>query len=154
MRQLSTLLTIGALAAAMAFGQAPAQRPGAALRQAMQARLQGNMKGQIQGRMLRALNLTDAQKEQAKAIRQATREQAKPLADQLKTQRQALQAAVQAGDTTKIQQVALEVGNLQGHVLAVRAAGQAKFLAILTPEQKAKMADFRAKVKEVTGRKG
>ena len=112
------------------------------------------MKARINKRMLKALNLTDAQKAQAKTIRQATQTQAKPLADQLKTQRQALNAAVQAGDTTRIQQASLEVGNLQGHVLAVRAGGRAQFLAILTPDQKAKMADFRAKAKEVLGGKG
>ena len=115
---------------------------------------QAPLQQKIQARMLKALNLTDAQKTQAKAIRQSTQQQVKPLADQLKTQRQALNAAVQAGDTTRIQQTAIEVGNLQGHVLAVRAAGRAKFLAILTPEQKTQLADFQAKVRQVLGRKG
>ena len=141
-RHFTKLIAIGAMAAGMAFAQAPA-RPAAGRAQAVQAR--------IQQRLMKVLALTDAQKAQAKTIRQATREQVQSMAPQLKQQRQALNAAVQAGDTTKIQQLSLEVGNLQGHVLAVRSAGKAQFFALLTPEQKTKAAEFRQKVKQVLG---
>lgn len=112
------------------------------------------LRAQLQKRLIKVLNLTDAQKQQAKAILQDTRAKAQPLAQQLKQGRQALSAAVQAGDTTKIQQLSLDVGNLQGHVLAVRSEGMAKFLALLTPDQKAKAAEFKQKVQQVLGAKG
>jgi Spy/CpxP family protein refolding chaperone len=140
------MAAIGAIAAGMALAQTTttATQPGAGKA--------AGIRGQIQRRMLKALDLTDTQKQQAKVIMQATKAQAQPLAQQLQQARQTLATAVQAGDEAKIQQTALEVGNLQGHVLAVRSAGRAKFLALLTPDQKAKAAEFQQKVKQVLGK--
>ena len=147
-RHFMKLVALGAMAAAMAFTQTTTTTATPAAGKAP------GLKAQLQRRLIKALDLTDAQKQQAKTILQATKQQAQPLVQQLKPARQALNAAVQAGDTTKIQQLALEVGNLQGQVLAVRSAGMAQFYALLTPDQKSKAAAFRQKAQEVLGGKG
>jgi Spy/CpxP family protein refolding chaperone len=142
---IKTMVLSGVLAAGLALGQTPTNTTGpGAGRVGMRAR--------IQRRLIKALALTDAQKQQAQSIRQTTKAQAQPLAQQLKTARQELAAAVQAGDQTKIQQAAQNVGNLQGQLLAVRSRGKAQFYAILTPEQKAKAAEFQQKVKQRLGK--
>lgn len=145
-KQLTKLAAIGAMAVSMAFAQttpttnAPAHTGKA-----------GPFRARVQRRMVKALNLTDAQKQQAKTIMQSTRQQAQPVRQQLKQERQALNAAVQAGDSAKIQQISGQVGTLNGQMLAIRANGRAQFFAMLTPDQKAKAAEFRQKVKQVMG---
>jgi Spy/CpxP family protein refolding chaperone len=138
------LLAICALAAGMAFAQTttttttPAAGTG--------------LKAKVQKRLIQALDLSDAQKQQAKAILQATRQQAQPLAEKLKEGRQALSAAVEAGDTARIPDLAAAVGNLQGKVLAIRAQGRAQLFALLTPNQKTKAVEFMQKVQQVLGK--
>jgi Spy/CpxP family protein refolding chaperone len=104
--------------------------------------------------MIRALDLTAAQKQQAKAIRQATRAQAQPLAAQARQQRESLKTAIQAGDTTKIQQISTTIGSLRGQLLGIRSAGKAQFYALLTPEQKTKAAEFGRRAPDAAGGKG
>jgi Spy/CpxP family protein refolding chaperone len=112
------------------------------------------LKAKVRRQLTQALDLTGAQKQQAKAILQATRQQAQPLAQPLKQSRQSLSAAIQAGDTAGIQQISTAMGNLQGQVLAIRPAGKAQLYALLTPEQKAKAMEFQQKVQQVLGVKG
>lgn len=145
-RRIQTLAAIGALAAGVALAQtsAPATPQTGAGRAA-------GVRSRVRQRMLQALNLTDAQKQQAKAIFQATRAQAQPLAQQLKQARQTLEAAVQADNEAAIPQAATAVANLQGQVLTVRAQGMARFVALLTPDQKAKAQEFLQKARQVLG---
>ncbi|HEX8984224.1 MAG TPA: Spy/CpxP family protein refolding chaperone [Bryobacteraceae bacterium] len=130
---LTRLAAVAALAGGMAFAQtsstAPEPQPG---RHAM-----GRQAGAHQ-RMMQQLNLTDAQKAQAKEIFGQARQQAQPLMQQLKGNREALAAAVKSDDTAKIQQLAGTQGNLRGQMLAIRSTAFAKFYGILTPDQKAK----------------
>lgn len=119
------LSLIAALAAGLAFAQAPstAVRPRAVVRK----------------RIVQALNLTDAQKQQAQAIVQQTRQTVQPLKQQAKQNRQALMAAIKAGKgDVEIHQLALTQGNLAGQLVAARAEALAKLYATLTPEQRAK----------------
>jgi Spy/CpxP family protein refolding chaperone len=71
---------IAAIAAGMAVAQpaVPARGPGRQM---------------VRQRMMKALDLTDSQKEQARQIFQQARKTAQPVAKQLKDNRQALQAA-------------------------------------------------------------
>jgi Spy/CpxP family protein refolding chaperone len=130
------LVMMGAIAAVMATAQTttPAT-PAAPAPETAQ-------KGHAQKQLMQELALTKKQKLQAKAIRQTTKQQAEPLTQQVKEERQVLSAAVQAGDTPKIQQASTQLGSLQGQVLAVKSEGKAQFLALLTPEQKAKAVEF------------
>ena len=95
--------------------------------------------------MLQSLDLTAAQRQQAKTIFRNTRQTVQPLAQQLQQERQSLKAAVQAGDNAQIQQLSTAMGALHGQMLAARSAGMAQFYALLTPDQKAKAAQLEPK---------
>jgi protein CpxP len=125
-----------ATVAAMAAGMALAQVPAAPARQAMR------------GRMMQTLNLSDAQKQQARTFLQQAKQNAQPLMTQLRANRQALAAAVKANDAAQIQSLAAQQGSLQGQLLGIRSEARAKVYALLTPEQKAKADEMREKVRE------
>jgi len=95
--------------------------------------------------MMQALDLTPAQRQQAKSIFQNTHQQVQPLVQQLRQDRQSLATAIRADDTTQIQQLSTAMGTLRGQVIAARSAGRAQFLALLTPDQKAKAAQIAPK---------
>ena len=146
-RILIGIAAVGALAAGLAIAQTTAAP------QAGAARGKG-VRAMVQKRMLKALNLTDMQKQQAKTILQSARQTAQPLAQQLKQDRAALTAAVEAGDSAKIQELSTEMGSLRGNVLGVRSLAMAKFYALLTPDQKTKAEEFRQKAQQVLGGNG
>ena len=142
---LTRFATVAALAAGMAFAQAPAPatpQP-AAGKGAMKPR------GMLRHRMLKALNLTAAQRQQAKAIFQQTKQNVQPVAQQAKQNREALAAAVKANDTTQIQHLAAQQGTLQGQLLAMRSESMAKFYATLTPDQRTKAEQFQQKMRQL-----
>lgn len=142
---LTRFATVAALAAGMAVAQTPAPAPAtppAPGKAAMRPR------GAIRHRMLQALNLTDAQKQQAKAIFQQTKQNIQPIAQQAKQNREALAAAVKANDTAQIQQLSAQQGNLQGQLVAMRSESMAKFYATLTPEQRAKADQIQQRVRQ------
>jgi Spy/CpxP family protein refolding chaperone len=131
---------MAALAAGMAFAQtatAPA------------ATGQGGLKlrAGVRQRIIKKLNLTADQKTQAKAIRQQAKTAAEPLRTQLQANRQALAAAVKSDNTAQIQSLAAAQGALQGQELAIRSAANAKFYALLTPDQQASLTQMEEKLK-------
>ncbi len=140
-RYLVTLAALGAMMAGIALAQPAAPAP-------------AKLKARLMKRMIQTLELTPAQKQQAKSILQNTRQQAQPLAQQLKTERQSLNAAIRSGDSAQIQQLSTAMGTLQGQLLGIRSAGRAQFYGLLTPDQKAKAAAFEQKAREVLGGRG
>jgi Spy/CpxP family protein refolding chaperone len=134
---LTAIATVAALAAGMAFAQTAA------------APASLNLRAAVRQRMLKKLNLTDAQKAQAKTIRQQARTAAEPLREQLQQNRQSLAAAIASNDAAQIQSLAAAQGALHGQVLAIRAAAQAKFYAILTPDQQAAAAQMQQKMQQL-----
>ncbi len=139
-RFLIGIAAVGALAAGLAIAQTAATPQAGAV----------GARG-VRARMIKELNLNATQKQQAKTIFQAAKQAAQPLAQQLKQDRAALTAAIEAGDSAKIQQLSTEMGGLRGNVLAARSQAMAKFYALLTPDQKTKAEQFRQKVQEVLG---
>jgi len=140
-RILIGIAAVGALAAGLALAQTTATPPA------------GAAKGKgVRARMIKELNLTAPQKQQARSIFQSARQTAQPLAQQLKQDRTALTAAVEAGDSARIQQLSTEMGSLRGNVLGVRSLAMAKFYALLTPDQKTKAGELRQKAQEVAGK--
>ncbi len=89
-------------------------------------------------RFARKLNLTDAQKTQAKEIFQASRDSAKPVATQLADARKALRNAVKSNaPESQIDQLSANVGTLNGQLTAIRTKAFSKFYnMVLTPEQR------------------
>jgi periplasmic protein CpxP/Spy len=126
---------VTALAAGMALAQRPAPRP-----KAGQGRAQGGM---VQRRIMQNLNLTDSQKQQARAIFEQTRETLKPVRAQLQKNAEAMRAARQTNDAAQIRSLAAQQGTLRGDVLAAQSDSQARFRSILTPEQQAKLDQMR-----------
>jgi Spy/CpxP family protein refolding chaperone len=146
---LTKFATTAALAAGMAFAQAPA--PATAPQDAPAKAM--NPRGVMRHRMLKALNLTAAQKQQAKTIFQQTKQNVAPIAQQAMQNREALAAAVKANDAAQIQQLSAQQGNLQGQVLAMRSASMAKFYATLTPDQRAKADQMQQRMKQRMGQR-
>ena len=141
------LAAVAALAAGMAFAQsaAPAPAPGKA-RQALRAG--------VRRRLVQALSLTDAQKQQAKTIFQQAHQTAAPLQAQLKQGREALAAAVKANDSAHILQIAGSQGTLRGQLMAVRASALAQFYQVLTPEQRAKADQVLQRIRQRLSQRG
>ncbi len=102
------------------------------------------------GRMFQDLNLTDAQKQQAKSIFQGAREASQPLRQQLRDARQALDAAAKSGASdAQIDQLSAPLGPLTSQLTAIHTKAFAKFYALLTPEQRTQLA---AKMEQHRGR--
>jgi Spy/CpxP family protein refolding chaperone len=100
--------------------------------------------GRFGARMSAELGLTDTQKAQAKAIFQNAHQSAMPVTQQLKQERQAVQAAIQAGKSDQeIQQLAQSEGPQLSQLAAIRASAFAKFYAMLTPDQQQKLQALR-----------
>ena len=84
------------------------------------------------------LNLTSEQQQEMQTTFRQARESAKPVREQLRTNRQALAAAIKADRTSDIRQLAIDRGKLLGQVTAIYGQSRAKFYQTLTPEQRAK----------------
>jgi Spy/CpxP family protein refolding chaperone len=110
-------------------------------------RMGGPMGGVI-GPVMR--DLTDAQREQVRAIRERHAEEIRPLAERVHTARQAISGAVFAGNAD-VRELALTLGNAEAEMAVATAQVESEVLAILTPEQKQKITAFR---KEMESRRG
>ena len=114
--------------------------------------------GGMFGLPLRELELTDAQREQVKAIMESHREGQKAAGDKLMAARKALHEAVaaEAFDEAAIRAAAGELGTAEADAAVLRARIHAEVFAILTPEQvkkaKALRAEMENRAKEGRGR--
>jgi len=98
----------------------------------------------MQARMATQLGLTADQQAQEKAIFAAASQTAKPVKQQLRQERQAVQAAIQAGKPDQeIQQLASAEGPQLAQLAAIRASAFGKFYATLTPDQQQKLQTLR-----------
>ena len=107
----------------------------------------------IFNRIATHLNLTDAQKEQAKAILKDAHQSAMALAPQMKQSHEALAEAVKSGKPdTEIARLASEQGALVGRMIAIRTQAMAKIYQTLTPEQRTKaeemLKEFRSRFQQ------
>lgn len=143
---------VGAMAAGLAMAQPPAAKPGPSAPAARMHR-QGT-----RHRLMQQLNLTQAQKDQAKAIFQQNRQSTKMVREQLRTNREALAKAVKSDNNGEIERLAATQGHLRGELLAKRSEAFAKFYQILTPAQRAKAEQmhqaFRQRMRERMQQRG
>jgi Spy/CpxP family protein refolding chaperone len=125
---MKTTRWLAASLAAFTFLPVMAQGPG-----------QGPMRGSRVDFLTGYLSLTDTQKTQAQAIFDAADKQAQVLQGQMASARDDIKAAVKASkpDTT-FDTLGAALGALEGQMAAIDGKAQAKFYAILTPEQQAK----------------
>ena len=110
----------------------------------------GFHRGGRHGMMLRGLDLTDEQKAQIKTIMQASKENSKPLREQVKATREKLQMLAESGnfDQARIQALADEQGKLTAQMIVEKEKVKSQISAILTAEQKAKAAEMKAQFKQ------
>jgi len=122
------ILASGMLLAQSPAPAAPAQPP---------AQHRQWQRGQMFDRLSAKLNLTEAQRGQAKSIWQSARTSSQPLAQQLRQAHMALREAAKSGKPdAEIDQLAANAGQLTGQLTAVRTKAFAQFYAMLTPEQR------------------
>lgn len=132
-KHLFQFAAVTALSAGMVLAQAPGSGTQRAPERAPFAhQMFGDQK------MVEALNLTPAQKQQAETIFGDARQKAQPIRQEMRQNREALTAAVKANNTAQIERLSVQQGNLMGKSLAIRTQARAKFYTILTPEQRMK----------------
>ncbi len=85
--------------------------------------------------------LTEAQRAQARDIRERHRDEIRTLSDQLRQAHQGLRASIESGQPDENK--AAEVGTVTGSLALAQARVQAEILALLTPEQRAQMKQRR-----------
>lgn len=146
--RLIAFFAVAAVAAALIQAQAPAPAGAVAIQQVRAKRT-----GALRGRIARALNLSASQKQQVKTIRAQARQTAQPVAEQLRQTRQALIAAVTAGDAAQIQALSKTQGDLMGQALTIRSQAQAQIYASLTDDQRQKLDAIQARVQQKIARR-
>ncbi len=108
----------------------------------------GERMGRIKEFVANYLDLTEAQKAQAKDIFTAARQSAQPVFEQLKQGREAMRTAVTTGKPdAELERLAAAQGALAGQLSAIHAKAFAKFWAILTPDQQAKAAKLPGEIR-------
>ena len=105
------------------------------------------------GRMFSKLDLTDAQKEQIKAIHEKNRESMRPLMEQIRAKRQEIRQANAGGtvDEALVSQKLAEIAPLEAKMMAERARIHQETLSVLTPEQRTKLEQMREQFKSRRG---
>ena len=88
-------------------------------------------------------DLTDAQREQVKAIHERHAERIRPLLERTHAAREAVNAAVVSGNTGNLQALSIEVGNAETELTFAQAQVQSEIFGVLTAEQKQKIAERR-----------
>lgn len=88
-------------------------------------------------------DLTDAQREQVKAIHERHADRIRPLAERARAAREAVHAAVISGNDTTLQALSIEVGNAETELTFAQAQVQSEIFNVLTPEQKQTIAERR-----------
>jgi len=105
----------------------------------------GGPRGELGGRMMRELDLSEAQRNQMFEIRHAAQPAAHDKMNALRKNRVALREAATAKeyDAGRVRALADEGAKLQADLAVMRIETQQKTLAVLTPEQRAKLEQLR-----------
>ena len=105
-------------------------------------------RGGMFGLPMRELDLTDAQREQVRAIMESHREAQKAIGDRMQTARKALHAAVAADvlDEGAIRAAAAEIGTIEADAAVLQAKIRGEVFALLTPEQAKKAKELRSEL--------
>jgi Spy/CpxP family protein refolding chaperone len=88
-------------------------------------------------------DLTDAQREQVKAIREKHADRLRPVMERARAARTALDTAAESGNTGNLQALSIEVGNAETELAFAQAQVHSEIYAMLTAEQKQTIAERR-----------
>lgn len=101
------------------------------------------------GHLVNKLDLTDAQKETLKTQREVNKAAMDGLRTKIDAARDRLARAVESGaNDTELAALAEDLGKLHAEKILSGAKAHKAFLALLTDEQKQKLAEFKAKREE------
>jgi len=102
------------------------------------------------GPAARELNLTDAQREQIKAIAEKHRDEMKAIQDRMQPARKALDAAITADafDENAIRAAAAEVAGIEADGAVLRAKVHQEGWKVLTPEQQQKAKELQSQMEQ------
>lgn len=95
------------------------------------------------GRLAKELNLTDSQKDQAKAIRQKHRASNESLRTELRQLNEQIRAAREAKNTAEAQRIAALREPLLARAQEAWQAERVELKSVLTPEQQTKLEELR-----------
>jgi len=90
------------------------------------------------------LSLTDAQKQQLRALNKQFRQDNKAFFEQVRATMKEARAAKQAGDTAKLDALKPTIQSQRAQLKQLREAQEPKILALLTPEQQARYQALKA----------
>jgi len=113
---------------------------------------QGRRGGHHRGAVMafHALGLTEDQKVKLKELRAASRTSIKPVREAMKANREKMRTLTANGafDEAQVTALANEQAGLQAKLIVERQRMKSQLFAVLTDEQKAKLADMKAKAGE------
>lgn len=139
------------MAVALAVPVVMAQSSGESAAPEQQKQMRGHRKhgGRGMGRIFSQLDLTDAQKTQMQQIRESHRQSLQPLMQEIRAKRQEIRQASQGGafDEALVRQKLTEIAPLEAKLMGERSKLHQEMLAVLTPEQKAKLDQMREQFK-------
>jgi len=144
-------VAFGLACAAQGYGQTAAASPQAAPAGTAPAHAATAQAAKQAGRGRQAgLNLTDAQREQIRAQRDAQRNDERALTEKMRAAREQLRQVMRADvpDEAAVRAAAGAVAALQADRVALRARSRAQFMKVLTPDQQARMKQARARLDE------
>lgn len=90
-----------------------------------------------------ARSLTDAQRDQVRAIREKHAATVQPLMERVRSAREAVHTAIVEGKAGALQSLAIEVGNAETELTYAQAQVETEIYALLTPQQKQQVAERR-----------
>jgi len=115
----------------------------------------GALRGELGGRMMRELGLTEAQRDKLFELRHAAQPAMREKMKDVRKASQALREAATASeyDAQRVRQLADERGRLLADLTVMRIETEQKVRAVLTPEQRQKLAQLRGERRERSGRR-
>lgn len=128
------IVTAAAVAAPPGRGPAPGGGPG---------RPGGPMPGALPPQALAEfLDLSDAQIEQARTLRETMQATVEPIHEQLRANHEQIEAALASGNSARAGELAVASYNLRQQIKAAHDAFKTSFTAMLNAEQKEKFAVY------------
>ncbi|HET8798431.1 MAG TPA: Spy/CpxP family protein refolding chaperone [Thermoanaerobaculia bacterium] len=132
-----TLIALVALMLTVAAFAAPGRRPQAGPGGPQRGPGGGFLSPQL---IAEFLDLSEAQKTQVQTLRESLRNTIEPLREQMRTNRQAIEAAVDAGNAQQAGQLLIAGKAIRDQIKTAHDNFETQFEALLTAEQKAKWA--------------
>lgn len=137
-------VAFGLACAAEGYGQTAAAAPQAAPTAGARAQAKSPAANQA------GLNLTDAQRDEIRALRDGQRGDQRALRERMRAAREQLRQAMRADvpDEAAVRAAAGAVAAVQADQAVHRARSRAQFMSVLTPDQQARMKQARARLEQ------